>query len=107
MARTKSPVISYADLQKKCKELGINSWEKYKVRYKEIEGSKKTLHAVYAGQWKGNRAFFGTPAKVAEKKESAKTTATTKKTAPKSKVKPAAKKANGTVNRKKAVANKK
>lgn len=68
MARTKSPVISYADLQKKCKELGINSWEKYKVRYKEIEGSKKTLHAVYAGQWKGNRAFFGTPAKVAEKK---------------------------------------
>jgi len=63
MPRTKTPIIPFTELKKICIEKGIKSWEEYQKRYTEIEGAKKTLHATYKKEWKGNRAFFVNPEK--------------------------------------------
>ncbi len=71
MARKATKTIPFAELKKICASKGINSWPEYQKRFKEIPGAKKTLHATYAGQWKGNKAFFGNAATVAPKSKKA------------------------------------
>jgi hypothetical protein len=59
MARKATASIPYNELKKLCTEKGIKSWPEYQKRYTEIPGAKKTLHATYSKEWKGNKAFFG------------------------------------------------
>jgi len=98
MARKATKSIPLATLKTECKKLNINSWPEYQKRFKEISGAKKTLHATYAGQWKGNKIFFDNAATVApkvdSKKVAAKKTASNaaKKTGQKKATKPAVKK---------------
>lgn len=91
MARKATKTIPFAELKKMCVAKGITSWPMYQKRFKEIPGAKKTLHATYAGQWKGNKAFFGNAATVAPK---------SKKVAPKKTASTAAKKTGKAVAKK-------
>ena len=100
MARSATTTIPYATLKAECKKLGINSWPEYQKRFKEIAGAKKTLHASYKGEWKGNKEFFGNAVtiekKAPSKKVPAKTASNAVKKAPAKKAAkkvPAAKKA--------------
>jgi len=67
MARKATANLAFSTLRTECKKLGINSWPEYQKRFKEIKGAKKTLHATYKGQWKGNEAFFGDAATIEKK----------------------------------------
>jgi len=107
MARKATTNIAFTELKKICKEKGINSWPEYQKRYTEIPGAKKTLHATYKGQWKGNKAFFGDASTIEKKADAApvvkktetkkvapkKTASNSSKKAGKAAKKPAAKKA--------------
>jgi hypothetical protein len=89
MARKATASIPFNELKKICAEKGIKSWPEYQKRYTEIAGAKKTLHATYAKEWSGNKAFFvngsGTAkvetvtAPVAKKEVAKKAVATSKK----------------------------
>ena len=69
MARKVTPNLPFDQLKKACIEKGITSWPDYQKRYTEIAGAKKTLHATYAKEWKGNKAFFGNGAVATVKDE--------------------------------------